>query len=79
MHENLNANRKVLAMFLNVKRAFDIVKHEILLKKLNHSGIYAIANSFIKSYLNNQIQEVKLINTYSLLLIVNRRVPQRTV
>ena len=44
------------AVFLDIKKAFDTVDHEILLKKLNKYGLYNDELKFFESYLSNRRQ-----------------------
>ena len=43
-------------VFLDIKKAFDTVDHEILLKKLNKYGLYNDELKFFESYLSNHRQ-----------------------
>lgn len=65
VHEHLDQNNKVLAIFLDIKKAFDCVNHQLLLKKLNYAGIRGIANNLISSYLNDRHQIVKINDKFS--------------
>ena len=65
--------------FTDLKKAFDTVDHEILLKKLWHYGIRGIANDWFKSYLTNRMQYVSIDGISSDLLKVNFGVPQGSV
>lgn len=58
-------NNKVLAIFLDVKKAYDSVNHSVLLEKLEKYGIRGTGNHLIKSYLTNRKQIVKIDYTYS--------------
>ena len=50
-HGNVNA-----VMFLDPKKAFDTVDHEILLGKLNAYGISGMAGNWFRSYLSGRQQ-----------------------
>jgi len=79
VHEHLNQNNKVLGIFLDIKKAFDCVNHQLLLKKLNYAGIRGIANKLISSYLSDRHQIVKINDKLSQSLSVKHSVPQETV
>lgn len=56
-HENLDLSRKVIDIFLNVKKAFDSVNYEIFLRKLNYAGILGTANNLFKTFLTDRSQK----------------------
>lgn len=47
-------------LFMDLKKAFDIVNHEILLKILEHYGIRGMTNQLLRSFLTNRRQVVKV-------------------
>ena len=71
--ENLNKNKSVASIFLDVSKAFDSVNFEILLKKLENAGIRGNCLQWFKSFLNDRFQKVKvgdsLSDTFEALLI----------
>lgn len=68
-----------LEFFLDIKKAFDSVDHNILLDKLYHCGIRGVACRLFKSYLNGRVQREKIDNDYSIELDIDYSVPQGTV
>lgn len=70
-------NRKIVgALFLDLKKAFDTLNHEILLKKLEMYGIRGVANNIIRSYLENRKQFVSINGVQSSQKPINIGVPQ---
>jgi hypothetical protein len=79
-----NANNKAkpeitMGIFIDLRKAFDTISHEILLKKLKHYGIRGVANDWIKSYLTNRQQYVTYDKHSSKLLEVTCGVPQGSI
>ena len=50
----------MLGIYLDIKKAFDAVNHEILINKLYKYGIRGVPLSLIKNYLTGRSQRVKL-------------------
>ena len=62
-----NCDKKMVTagVFIDLKKAFDTVNHDILLKKLHHYGIRGIARKWIGDYLSHREQYVKYNNAES--------------
>jgi hypothetical protein len=65
-----------LAVFLDLKKAFDTVNHEILLNKLSHYGINENEIKWFRNYLTNRQQKVSYKNIISKAKKVKCGVPQ---
>ena len=74
--DNGNVNA---VMFLDLKKAFDTVNHEILLSKLNAYGIKGIAGSWFRSYLNERNQKCFVNGCFSKSRLLRCGVPQGTI
>lgn len=66
-----DTKRVVCCVFIDLKKAFDTVPHELLLGKLMNYGIRGNANKIIQQYLKNRKQFVHLSNTCSDKIINN--------
>ena len=55
-YENIDRSNVNLTIFLDLKKAFDTVDHDILLRKLRAYGIRGKAGDWFQSYLNNRKQ-----------------------
>ena len=56
----INDNKYCIGIFLDFKKAFDVVPHNILLKKLELLGIKDVALNWFESYLSNRNQKVDI-------------------
>jgi hypothetical protein len=56
----MNNGEYCLGVFLDLKKAFDVCSHEILLKKLNNLGIRGVAARWFENYLSDRKQLVEL-------------------
>ena len=69
--EAFNQNKFVIAVFLDLAKAFDIVNQKILLQKLRKIGIGEIGIKWFESYLSNRKMYTfvngKLSTVYSLI------------
>ena len=69
----------VIGIFIDFKKAFDTVDHEIMLKKFECYGIRRHANMFFRSYLTNRRQFTVVNGVKSDIGIVKCGVPQGSV
>ena len=67
------------AIFLDLKKAFDLVDHEILIKKIYLYTNSSQTTTFFYSYLNNRHQRVLLNGCYSAKKAVKCGVPQGSI
>ena len=65
-------------IFLDLKKAFDCVDHEILLKKLILYGCNGLTLDWFRSYLTNRTQMCKIAQTVSSPAVITCGVPQET-
>lgn len=77
--EGINKNKKVSGLFLDLKKAFDLVDHTLLLEKLAKYGIRGPVLKWFRSYLLNREQCVRVQNTLSQLGTIKCGVPQGSV
>ena len=75
----VNQHKLTGAVFLDLKKAFDLVNHEILAKKLSVYLRNPISQSLLESYLDNRSQYVFCNGSASSTKMVSRGVPQGSV
>lgn len=56
----LDNKKYAIGIFIDLKKAFDTINHEILLKKLERYGIRGVAGKWVKSYLSDRVQYVHM-------------------
>ena len=75
----LNSNQIVGTVFLDLSKAFDLVNHEILIKKLIAYKFNESTISWFKSYLSNRFQQVHISGKLSRPEELKAGVPQGSV
>ncbi|MEM7163743.1 MAG: reverse transcriptase family protein [Bacteroidota bacterium] len=76
----INADKKFhIGIFLDLKKAFDTVSHDILLAKLLHYGLSRSSMQWIENYLSNRSQIVSYNSVSSSAQFVNCGVPQGSI
>ena len=66
-------------VFIDFKKAFDIVNHDILLKEMEHYGIKGKSLDWFSSYLTNRAQYFSIHNIHSDVKNISCGVPQGSV
>ena len=57
---SIDKKNKTIGVFIDLKKAFDTIDHDILLKKLDRYGVREISNNWVKSYLTGRKQYVNI-------------------
>ena len=77
--QSLEKKEHTIGVFIDLKKAFDTINHEILLEKLYNYGLRGKSNDWVKSYLKNRKQYVKLDECESESMDVVCGVPQGSI
>merc|ERR1711879_277686 len=79
IRKSIDKGEYALGVYLDLKKAFDTVNHQILLSKLEHYGFRGLAHNLIKSYLSNRQQYTIVNGIISNTQIIETGVPQGSV
>ena len=77
--QSLDDNKIVGALFLDLSAGFDVINHELLLKKLHLYKFSANSMNWFRSYLSDRFQAVQVESALSPLLPVPFGVPQGSI
>ena len=77
--ESLSKRRISLLLLIDFSKAFDMVEHSTLLKKLEHYGIRGLALKWMQSYLSNRKQFVSINGSCSTTKTMEFGVPQGSI
>jgi hypothetical protein len=77
--EAINAGKYCIGIFFDLKKAFDVVPHNILLKKLEKMGVQGTALDWFKSYLSNRSQVVDINGNISVMKNISISVLQGSI
>lgn len=75
----LDNNKKVMALFLDLSKAFDCVSHEVLIQKAESYGLRGTCSKLLRCYLSDREQYVSFDGRASQRITVNTGVPQGSV
>ena len=76
---SMDKKQQSIGIFLDLKKAFDTINHDILIKKLERYGIRGIVGNWVRSYLSHRYQFVTLGDCSSVCLDIACGVPQGSV
>lgn len=79
IYTTLDTQNSLLGIFIDFAKAFDTVRHDILLRKLNHYGIRGIVHDWFQDYLTNRTQTVKFLDHTSTPQQIKYGIPQGSV
>ena len=76
---NKNNKANTISLYVDFKKAFDMVNHKLLLKKLKNYGIQNLALDWIRTYLTNRTQQTQIGADMSSEKEIKTEVPQGSI
>ena len=77
--DKLQDDQTTCAVFLDLRKAFDTVNHDVLLTKLYNYGIRGVTADLFKSYLTDRTQRTVINNSISDIINLNCGIPQGSI
>ena len=75
----INTNNPVVLALLDLKKAFDLINHKLLIYKLNVYGIRGLPLKWLSNYLTDRFQKTKVNNIFSTNKPIYAGVPQGSI
>lgn len=75
----MNCSKSTMALFVDMTKAFDMVDHDLLLKKLYNAGFRGGIQKWFTSYLKDRKQKVNINGSFSDTRTLKNGVPQGSV
>jgi hypothetical protein len=79
VHGSLNAGKYMLAILIDLSKAFDTLNHDILIQKLECCGVRSLSLEWFRSYLSNRKQYCNVRDMSSTMRSVTCGVPQGSI
>lgn len=79
IYSSIDNNKKPLAIFLDLAKAFDTIPHDKLLQKLYNYGIRGVVHDLFASYLHKRLHYIKINNVKSESRHIQCGIPQGTI
>jgi len=79
IQKSLANKHNILAIFIDIEKAYDMVKKNVLLLKLLKFGITGRMFQFISSFLSNRAFQVRAGSTLSMTILLENWTPQGSV
>lgn len=75
----VDSKKHAVGIFIDLRKAFDTINHSILVQKVEKYGIRGVAGNWIKSYLDERQQFVKMGDTESKCMSIVCGLPQGSI
>ena len=76
---NSQPKKLTMSIFCDISKAFDVISHTILIKKLEYYGIRGIVKNWLINYLSDRTQYVEIENNTSSVSKIKCGVPQGSI